>query len=157
MSPAERERRSIQARNTAERRAGDGAAARRASGQAMIERRTGQSQADDINAIVNVPRPRKTLRTVEPRGPLLGQTGTGTYQAPPASSGGGGVASPLTVQQILYSEDPTYVATFDASGYFAVKKIARMVMADAEGRQIIVEGFDKLDENGNPIVEVPGG
>lgn len=150
MSPGERERRAIQPRNTAERRASDNAAARRAGGQAMVERRTGKSQADDINALVTPPRQQRSLRTVEPRGGIPPQRGSGAYVAPPASSGGGGVASPLTVQQIVYAEEPSYVATFDASGYFAVKKIARMVMVDAEGRQIIVEGFADLDENGNP-------
>ncbi|WP_143486041.1 hypothetical protein [Pseudomonas sp. PA15(2017)] len=74
----------------------------------------------------------------------------GVYTPPPASPGGGGVASPLTVQQIVYAEEPSYIATFDASGYFGMKMITRMIMVDAEGRQIIVEGFDKLDENGNP-------
>lgn len=157
MSPGERARRAIQPRNTAERRSADNGAARRASGQAMIERRTGQSQADDINALVKQPRQQRSLRIVEPRGALAPQRGTGSYVAPPASTGGGGISSPLTVQQILYSEEPTYVPTFDASGYFAVKKIARMVMVDAEGRQVLVEGFDKLDENGNPKPETPDG
>lgn len=150
MSPGERERRAIQPRNTAERRASDNAAARRAGGQAMVERRTGKSQADDINALVTPPRQQRSLRALESRGGLPAQRGSGSYVAPPASSGGGGVASPLTVQQIVYAEEPSYIATFDASGYFGVKKIARMIMVDAEGRQIIVEGFDDLDENGNP-------
>ncbi|UQY33825.1 hypothetical protein K8U54_19235 [Pseudomonas fulva] len=150
MSPGERERRAIQPRNTAERRASDNAAARRSGGQAMVERRTGKSQADDINALVTPPRQQRSLRTLEARGGLPAQRGRGTYVAPPATPGGGGVASPLTVQQIVYAEEPSYIATFDASGYFAVKKIARMVMVDAEGRQIIVEGFAALDENGNP-------
>lgn len=150
MSPGERERRAIQPRNTAERRASDNAAARRAGGQAMVERRTGKSQADDINALVTPPRQQRSLRTVEPRGGIPAQRGSGAYVAPPASSGGSGVASPLTVQQIIYSEEPSYIATFDASGYFAVKMIARLVTLDSEGREIVIEGFDKLDENGNP-------
>ncbi|YCH23164.1 hypothetical protein M1D96_06570 [Pseudomonas sp. D1-3] len=124
--------------------------ARRQLGRDMIERRTGKQQVQDINALVTQPRQQRTLQRQEPRGGLAGNVGTGVYTPPPASSGGGGIASPLTVQQIIYSEEPSYIATFDASGYFGVKKIARMIMVDAEGRQIIVEGFDDLDENGNP-------
>ena len=124
--------------------------ARRQIGRDMIERRTGKQQVQDINALVTPPRQQRSLARQEPRGGLSGGVGVGVYTAPPASTGGGGIASPLTVQQIVYSAEPSYVATFDASGYFAVKKIARMVMVDAEGRQIIVEGFAALDENGNP-------
>ncbi|KAB0549817.1 hypothetical protein F7R01_00920 [Pseudomonas argentinensis] len=125
-------------------------AARRQIGRDMIELRTGKQQVQDINALVTQPRQQRSLPRHEPRGGLSGGVGVGTYTPPPASTGGGGIASPLTVQQIIYSEEPSYVATFDASGYFAVKKIARIVMVDAEGRQIIVEGFAALDENGNP-------
>jgi len=124
--------------------------ARRQIGRDMIERRTGQQQVQDINALVNQPRQQRTLQRKEPRGGLAGNVGTGVYTPPPASSGGGGVASPLTVQQIVYAEEPSYIATFDASGYFAVKMIARLVTLDSEGREIVIEGFDKLDENGNP-------
>lgn len=150
MATLAEQRKAIQERNTKERRASDGADARRQSGRDMVERRTGKQQVDDINAFLNPPKQKSSLRTLEARGGLPAQRGSGAYVAPPASSGGGGVASPLTVQQIVYAEEPSYVATFDASGYFAVKKIARMVMVDAEGRQIIVEGFADLDENGNP-------
>lgn len=125
-------------------------AQRRQIGRDMIERRTGQQQVQDINALVNPPRQQRTLQRQEPRGGLVGNVGAGVYTPPPATPGGGGVASPLTVQQIVYAEEPSYIATFDASGYFAVKMIARLVTLDSEGREIVIEGFDKLDENGNP-------
>ncbi|OLU23879.1 hypothetical protein [Pseudomonas sp. PA27(2017)] len=152
MSPGERERRAIGKKNEAARRniGTSNEAARRQIGRDMIERRTGKQQVDDINAVVTPPRQNRTLQRQEPRGGLAGGVGVGVYTPPPASPGGAGIASPLTVQQIIYAEEPSYIATFDASGYFAVKMITRMVMVDAEGRQIIVEGFDKLDENGNP-------
>lgn len=95
----EQTRRGSGAANEAARRAGDGAAARRASGDAMVERRTGQSQVADINAVVNQPRPRKQLKPVAPRGALPAQTSPGTNTPNPAkTSGGGGIASPLTEQ-----------------------------------------------------------
>ncbi|UQY33604.1 hypothetical protein K8U54_18045 [Pseudomonas fulva] len=152
MATNEEIRRGIGKTNEANRRSigKNNEAQRRQIGRDMIERRTGQQQVQDINALVSQPRQQRTLQRQEPRGGLAGNVGTGVYTPPPASSGGGGIASPLTVQQIIYSEEPSYVPTFDASGYFAVKKIARMVMVDAEGRQIIVEGFADLDENGNP-------
>lgn len=58
----EQQRRASGAANAANRRASDGAAERRSGGSAMIERRTGQSQVAEINAVVAPPRPRKTLK-----------------------------------------------------------------------------------------------
>jgi len=150
MSPAERERRAIQAANTAQRKASDNGAARRASGQAMIARRTGQSQADDINAIVNVPRPRKTLRTVEPRGPLLGQTGTGTYTPPPAGSPGGGIASPLievsAAQREYFPE--ALIPTTDGLAWAKMRSVKKLVMADANNAEVVMEFKDDTQQPG---------
>lgn len=125
-------------------------ASRRQIGQDMVERRTGQSQADDINAIVNVPRPRKTLRTVEPRGPLLGQAGTGTYVAPPAGSPGGGIASPLTEKtktvqdgdgsdKVVPDRDywpTTYFSTSDGLLLFEFRPTQVWRLTDADGGDV---------------------
>jgi hypothetical protein len=121
-------------------RQGMSEASRRAAGQAMIERRTGRAEVDDINALVNQPRQRQQLRSVEPRGSVPPQRGRGNYTAPPAS-GGGGIASPLTVQTINYAAEPQLVETIDGSGLFRVRTITSMVMLDAEGREIVVQGF----------------
>ncbi len=141
MSPGERERRAIQPRNTAERVAADGAAARRTGGQAMIERRTGKQQQNDINALITPPQQRAGLRRQEARGALPGQTGTGNYSPPPTSSGGTGVASPVkeTAGSRLYHEAPVVISSTDGSLFMSVLMPARFTMLDAEGREIVFE------------------
>ena len=116
-----------------------GEAERRATGEAMVRRRTGRDDVDDINAVVRQPRQRTALPAVAPRGSVPTQVGRGEYQA--AGGGGGGVASPLTVQTINYAAAPQLVETIDGSGLFRVRTITSMVMVDAEGREIVVQGF----------------
>jgi len=147
MATLAEQRRAIQEANTKARRASDGADARRASGRDMVERRTGQQQVDDINAFLNPPRPRKTLRPVEPRGPLLGQTGTGTYTPPPAGSPGGGIASPLTEKTKIIQDDEGaskvvpdrdyYAGGFTSSdGLFVLPAISVQRLTDANGAEV---------------------
>ncbi|MGE8501692.1 MAG: hypothetical protein ACN6P1_05580 [Pseudomonas sp.] len=76
-------------------RQGTSEASRRATGEAMVSRRTGRDEVDDLNAVITQPRQRTTLRSVEPRGGVPAQVGRGNYTAPPAATGGG-IASPLT-------------------------------------------------------------
>ncbi|UZZ12454.1 hypothetical protein NDO41_08250 [Ectopseudomonas mendocina] len=135
------EQRADIARRMRESRQGTSEAARHAGGQAMIERRTGRAEVDDINALVTQPRQRKPLPDLAPRGSVAPQVGRGEYQAAGGGGGGGGVASPLTVQTINYAADPQLVETIDGSGLFRVRTIASMVMVDAEGREIVVQGF----------------
>ncbi len=146
MSPGERERRAIQPRNTAERRASDNAAARQAGGQAMVERRTGKSQADDINALVTPPRQQPRLKTVEPRGGLPAQRGSGAYVAPPASTSGG-IASPLTEKtKVVQDEEGNsktvpdrdyYAGGFTSSdGLFVLPAISMQRMTDANSAEV---------------------
>lgn len=145
MSPGERERRAIQPRNTAERRAANNGTARRASGQAMIERRTGKSDVDDINALVNPPRQQRTLHTVEPRGAQPAQRGTGNYVSPPAANTGGGIASPLTEKtrddngvQVPDRDywPTTYFSTTDGLLLFEFRPTQVWRLTDADGGSV---------------------
>lgn len=138
MSPGERERRAIQARNTAERRGADNGAARRAGGQAMIDRRTGKAEVDDINALVSPPRQQRSLRTVEPRGALPAQRGTGAYVAPPASSGG--IASPVTETPNTRTFHESVIRTsMDGAVFFEVRAAKTVAMTDANGAEVVME------------------
>lgn len=71
------------------------AAARQAIGDAMVARRTGQSLVDTLNRVVDTPKRRSPLKTVEPRGSLPTQRGRGDWKEPASSGTGGGIASPL--------------------------------------------------------------
>jgi hypothetical protein len=138
----EQKRRAAGAASEAARRAGDGAAARRASGDAMSERRTGRTQVDEINALVNQPRVRKQLKPITPRGALPAQTSPGTNTPNPVrAGGGGGIASPLAAQSRTFSAEPVYVETFDGSGLFRVKAVDTLTMLDADGREVLITGL----------------
>jgi hypothetical protein len=139
----EQRRRGSGAANEAARRAGDGGAARRAGGEAMVERRTGKSQVDDLNSVVNQPRPRQQLKPITPRGPIPAQTSPGTTTPNPVSSGGtgGGIASPLAAQSRTFSAEPVYVETFDGSGLFRVKAVETLTLLDADGAEVLITGL----------------
>src|SRR5690606_20154866 len=98
------QRRAIAAGMRASRQ-GTSAAERRAGGAAMVARRTGRDDVDDINAVVRQPRQRAALPAVAPRGGVPAQVGTGNYSPPPAP-GGGGIASPLTAIGRTFAADP---------------------------------------------------
>ncbi|WP_395501837.1 hypothetical protein [Ectopseudomonas mendocina] len=118
-------------------RQGTSEASRRAAGQAMIERRTGRAEVDDINALVNQPRQRRSLPAVEPRGSVAPQRGRGNYTAP-AGGTGGGIASPLTATARTFAADPVYVETVDGSGLFRVRALDTLTLQDAEGREVLI-------------------
>lgn len=118
-------------------RQGTSEASRRGTGQAMIERRTGRAEVDDINALVNQPRQRRTLPAVEPRGSVAPQRGRGNYTAP-AGGTGGGIASPLTAIARTFAADPVYVETVDGSGLFRVRALDTLTLQDAEGREVLI-------------------
>ncbi|MDV5861990.1 hypothetical protein QM298_13995 [Pseudomonas mendocina] len=136
------QRRAIGERNEAARRGlGEAnAKARRAIGDEMIKRRTGKTEVDEINALVNQPRQRRALPTVEPRGSVPAQVGTGNYTAPPAS-GGGGIASPLVEPTASTREyyDPVLLPTTDGLAWVRWRSVKKFVMRDANDDEVILE------------------
>lgn len=116
-------------------------AARRKIGSDMIERRTGRAQVDDINALLNPPRERRTLKQLEPRGGVTGQVGTGNYTAPPATGTGGGISSPLSEVpgSREYHTASVVIQSVDGSTYMAVQVPSRIKMTDSTGAEVIFE------------------
>lgn len=129
-------------------------ASRRAGGDAMIERRTGKSVAEDINALVNPSRPRKTLRSIDPVGAMPARRGSGTYQAP-ATSTGGGIASPLVEKtkpvegkQVPDRDyyDPVLLPTTDGLAWVKWRSVKTVRMTDANGEDVVMEYGNDLSE-----------
>ena len=113
----------------------------------MIERRTGRAEVDDINALVNQPRQRRSLPAVEPRGSVAPQRGRGNYTAPAGGSGGGGVASPFTETPgtRTYHETPIVIQSTDGSIFMAVKMPAIVTMTDANGAPAVFNYAGNVD------------
>lgn len=110
---------------------------RRAGGQAMIEQRTGKAVAADINRLTSPQKTRKTLKPVQAVGALPASQGRGVYK-PPAATGTGGIASPLT--------EPDYSARewwpnglLSSDGLFVLPAAKRIVMTDANGAEVIFD------------------
>ena len=139
MATLEEQRRAI-ADNMRNRRAATGAAERRAAGDAMVARRTGRSVQADVNALVNRPRQRQALPSVEPRGGIPARVGVGSYGGNPQGGGGGGIASPLTEvpDSREYLTDTTWVETIDGSGLFLVRVAKKVTLTDADGETVII-------------------
>jgi hypothetical protein len=122
------------------------AAERRAIGEAMVRRRTGRDDVDDINAVVAQPRQRRALPAVDARGSVPPQRGRGNYTAPPAGSGGG-VASPFTETPgtRTYHETPIVIQSTDGSIFMAVKMPAIVTMTDANGAPAVFNYAEVVD------------
>lgn len=149
MPTLEQQRRSIGAGITAARKA-TGEDERKAIGQAMIARRRGEQQVDDINAVVQQPRQRRQLSTIEPRGALGTQKGVGNYVPPRSAPGGGGVASPLTEADYNareYWAEQTLTSS-DGLLSFRVKAIKKLVQTDANSLEVV-------QQFAQPPVEAP--
>ncbi len=139
MATLEEQRRAI-ADNMRNRRAATGEAERRAAGDAMVARRTGRSVQADVNALVNRPRQRQALPSVEPRGGIPARVGVGSYGGNPQGGGGGGIASPLTEvpNSREYLTDTTWVETIDGCGLFRVRVAKKVTLTDADGETVII-------------------
>ena len=143
MPTLEQQRRAIGAGITAARQA-TGEAERKAIGQAMIARRRGEQQVDDINAVVQQPRQRRQLSTIEPRGALGTQKGVGNYVPPRSAPGGGGVASPLVEDDYdsrMYWGDQPMISV-DGLLSFMVRPIRGIFQRDANGA-VVEQQFAK--------------
>lgn len=115
-------------------------ASRRATGDAMVSRRTGRDEVDDLNAVITQPRQRTSLRSVEPRGSVPAQVGRGNYAAPPATTGGG-IASPLVEPNASTREyyDPVLLPTTDGLAWVRWRSVKKFVMQDANEDEVILE------------------
>ncbi|CAM4003910.1 hypothetical protein [Ectopseudomonas alcaliphila] len=140
------EQRADIARRMRESRQGTSEVARRAGGQAMIERRTGRAEVDDINALVTQPRQRKPLPDLAPRGSVAPQVGRGEYQAA-GGGGGGGVASPFTETPgtRTYHENTVIIQSTDGSTFMAVRMPAVVTMTDANGAPAVFNYAEIVD------------
>lgn len=109
------------------------AEARRAIGSRIEAERRGESVVEDLNRLITPARQRRTLRTVQPVGALPVTRGRGNYTPPPASSSGGGIASPLTEQDYALREfhAPKYLSTSDGLITFEIRPVSKIVMTDA--------------------------
>ena len=121
------------------------AAQRRAIGDAMVKRRTGRNEVDDINSVVRQPRQRSTLPAVPARGGVPAKVGTGNYTAPPAT-GGGGIASPLTEPTASTREyyDPVLLPTTDGLAWIRWRSPKKIVMRDANDSEVVLEPANGL-------------
>ena len=106
---------------------------RRAIGRSMVQQRTGQSTVDALNRVVTRQKAQKTLRQLDPRGGIAAQRGRADWaESRPSSSGGGGVAWPLTEQSYAQREYHPQ-GEFTSDGLFYLPAIKKIVLTDADG------------------------
>lgn len=123
---------------------------RRAGGQAMIAQRTGKAVAADINILTNPQKTRKTLKPVQPVGALPASRGRGVYK-PPAATGTGGIASPLSEEyavkesaetasglELLPNREYWPQGLVSSDGLFVFPAIKTMNFVDANGNAVQV-------------------
>lgn len=121
-------------------RAATGEAQRNATGNSIIEQRTGRAVADDINRLTKPPAQRRTLRPIEPVGSLAASRGRGVYK-PPAAGGTAGIASPVTeVSAATRAYWPGGWPSND--GLLVLPAIRHVQMQDANGAEVV---FDYAD------------
>jgi len=138
MATLEEQRRAIAA-GMASSRAATGQAERKATGQSMIERRTGKAVAEDINRLTRTQTQRRTLRPIEPVGALPASRGRGVYQAPPAT-GTAGIASPLVEEDGTRAYHPDrLIASVDGAVFFSVRRTKTVTMRDANEALVVLE------------------
>lgn len=114
---------------------------RRAIGQAneTSRRNTGKAVAEDINRLTTPPAQRRTLRPIAPVGALPPSRGRGVYK-PPASSVGGGIASPLTEAANSREYYPAVNRpSTDGLVFFSVRAVHRVHMTDANDAEVVLE------------------
>lgn len=111
------------------------AEARRAIGKRIEAERRGESVVEDLNRLITPTRQRRTLRPVQPVGAVPVTRGRGNYTPPPATSPGGGIASPLIEGAAALREWwPTGWPSTD--GIFEYPAEKRVLMTDANGAEV---------------------
>lgn len=108
---------------------------RRAIGKRIVAERRGESVVEDLNRLIIPTRVRRTLRSVPALGALPVARGRGNYTPPPATSPGGGIASPLIEGAAALREWwPTGWPSTD--GIFEYPAEKRVLMTDANGAEV---------------------
>ena len=143
MASLQEQRRAI-AEGMRRSRAATGEAQRNATGNSIIEQRTGRAVADDINRLTKPPQQRRTLRPVEPVGSLPPSRGRGVYK-PPAAGGTAGIASPLTEEAATRTYYPNrLIASTDGAVFFSVRAVKTLTMRDANDAEVVMELTDAI-------------
>lgn len=128
MATLQQQRQAIAA-GMAASRAPTGQSQRQAGGQAMVERRTGTTVADDINRLTEPRPPRRTLGSIEPVGALPPSRGRGVYKEP---STGTGLLSPIE-EVSRTRHPPRIVESSDGLVAFTLRRTNELIMRDANG------------------------
>jgi hypothetical protein len=111
------------------------AEARRAIGKRIEAERRGESVVEDLNRLIIPARQRRTLRPVQPVGAVPVTRGRGNYTPPPATSPGGGIASPLIEGAAALRE--WWPAGWPSTdGIFEYPAEKRVLMTDANGAEV---------------------
>lgn len=143
MASLQEQRRAI-AEGMRRSRAATGEAQRNATGNSIIEQRTGRAVAADINRLTKPPQQRRTLRPVEPVGSLPPSRGRGVYK-PPAAGGTAGIASPLTEEAATRAYYPNrLIASTDGAVFFSVRAVKTLTMRDANDAEVVLELTDAI-------------
>lgn len=136
MASLQEQRRAI-AEGMRRSRAATGEAQRNATGNSIIEQRTGRAVADDINRLTKPPAQRRTLRPIEPVGSLPASRGRGVYKPQAAAGGTAGIAGPLQETERTYAATPEYIESIDGRGYWRVRRVETITMVDANGNEVV--------------------
>ena len=130
MTTLQQQRQAIAA-GMAASRAPTGQSQRQAGGQAMVERRTGTTVADDINRLTEPRPPRRTLPSIEPVGALPPSRGRGVYKEP-STGAGTGLLSPI--EEVSRTRHPLrIVESSDGLVAFTLRCTNELIMRDANG------------------------
>lgn len=115
---------------------------RRAAGAAMIAERTGSSIVEDLNALAPPPAQRKTLPPIGTVGGVPPKRGRAVW-TPPATSSGGGIASPLTEMTVTPGGAPNReywpAGLTSSDGLFVLPAIKTLNLLDANGAEVKIE------------------
>ncbi|WP_324730968.1 hypothetical protein [Pseudomonas paeninsulae] len=137
------EQRQAIASGMAARRAPTGEAERKATGQRIIEERTGKSVVDDLNKLTQPVRQRRPLKTIQSVGAIPATTSRSSYKEPAATTGG--IASPLTEKTKVAAgktvpDNELWPAGYPSSdGLFVLPAFKTQRFTDANGAEVVLE------------------
>jgi hypothetical protein len=115
--------------------------ARRKSGADMTTARRGDGVRADINSLVSPATHRPPLSPKEPVGALPAKVGSADYKAGGKSTGGAGIASPLTelVTPARELYDSVLMPTTDGLAWMRLRSAKKIFMQDANAASVVLE------------------